>query len=152
MDGNLDPQSARPDDAPMTSAPPSALSPPAPGAANQPKPAYPPPAELLTQAGPDGIRFDFNDGCRVIVPEADEPWRVRLSDLDTGNILFQSTETSPPAGCAAPSATSCASASRSGCGDEPVFTHDYSARGPGGADPCSRSARWATRSAGFPMR
>jgi autotransporter strand-loop-strand O-heptosyltransferase len=54
-----------------------------------PKRAYPPPAELPTQEGPHGIRFDFNDGCRVLVPEAQHPWRVRLSDMDTGNILFE---------------------------------------------------------------
>jgi autotransporter strand-loop-strand O-heptosyltransferase len=36
-----------------------------------------------------GIRFDFNDGCRVVLPEAQHPWRVRLSDIDTGNILFE---------------------------------------------------------------
>jgi autotransporter strand-loop-strand O-heptosyltransferase len=53
-----------------------------------PKRAYPVPAEVPTQQGPKGIAFDFNDGCRVLVPEADKPWRVRLSDLDTGNILF----------------------------------------------------------------
>ena len=46
-------------------------------------------AELPTQLGPKGIRFDFNDGCRVVLPEAEHPWRVRLSDLDTGNILFE---------------------------------------------------------------
>ena len=46
-------------------------------------------AEQPTQKGPRGIRFDFNDGCRVLFPEADHPWRVRLSDLDTGNILFE---------------------------------------------------------------
>lgn len=53
------------------------------------KPAYPPPAEVPTQEAPLGIRFDFNDGCRVLVPEQDKPCRVRLSDLDTGNILFE---------------------------------------------------------------
>src|SRR5262245_35970860 len=46
-------------------------------------------AEMPTQQGPKGIRFDFNDGCRVVLPEAQHPWRVRLSDLDTGNILFE---------------------------------------------------------------
>ncbi len=46
-------------------------------------------AEMPTQQGPKGIRFDFNDGCRVVLPEAEHPWRVRLSDLDTGNILFE---------------------------------------------------------------
>jgi autotransporter strand-loop-strand O-heptosyltransferase len=51
--------------------------------------AYPTAAELPSQSGPKGIRFDFNDGCRVVLPEAKHPWRARLSDLDTGNILFE---------------------------------------------------------------
>jgi autotransporter strand-loop-strand O-heptosyltransferase len=51
--------------------------------------AYPPPAEVPTQQGQKGIQFDFNDGCRVVLPEAEHPWRVCLSDLDTGNILFE---------------------------------------------------------------
>ncbi len=53
------------------------------------KRAYPLPAETPTQAGPKGFRFDFNDGCRVVLEEAKHPWRVRLSDLDTGNTLFE---------------------------------------------------------------
>jgi hypothetical protein len=48
---------------------------------------YPPPAETPTQEGPHGIRFDYNDGCRVLLPKG--KWRIRLSDTDTGNILFQ---------------------------------------------------------------
>jgi autotransporter strand-loop-strand O-heptosyltransferase len=59
------------------------------GSAQQGKPAYPPPAATPTQEGPAGLRFDFNSGCRVLLPLSDQPWRVRLSDLDTGNILFQ---------------------------------------------------------------
>jgi autotransporter strand-loop-strand O-heptosyltransferase len=55
------------------------------------KRAYPAPAEMPTQAGPKGMLFDFNDGARVFMPESDHPWRVRLSDLDTGNILFETT-------------------------------------------------------------
>jgi autotransporter strand-loop-strand O-heptosyltransferase len=50
---------------------------------------YPASAEIPTQPGSHGIRFDFNDGCRVTLPESEHPWRVRLSDLDTGNILFE---------------------------------------------------------------
>jgi autotransporter strand-loop-strand O-heptosyltransferase len=50
---------------------------------------YPAPAGIPTQSGPKGIRFDFNDGCRVTLPESEHLWRVRLSDLDTGNILFE---------------------------------------------------------------
>ena len=55
------------------------------------KSAYPPAAALPTQQGPAGIRFDFNQGARVTLPRRTEgQWRVRLSDLDTGNILFES--------------------------------------------------------------
>jgi autotransporter strand-loop-strand O-heptosyltransferase len=54
---------------------------------------YPSPAERPTQAGPEGIFFDFNEGCRVLLPLREKGlWRARLSDLDTGNILFE-TET-----------------------------------------------------------
>ena len=61
-----------------------------PSAPAQPtKRPYPAPAEVPTQSGPKGIRFDFNDGCRVLLPDSEHPWRVRLSDLDTGNILFE---------------------------------------------------------------
>ena len=51
--------------------------------------SLPPAAEVPTQHGPMGLRFDFNDGCRVMLPEIGDPWRVRLSDLDTGNPLFE---------------------------------------------------------------
>ena len=56
-----------------------------------PKPHFPPPAELPTQIGPDGLRFDFNFGARVAVPESGGPRRIRLSDLDTGNVLYETT-------------------------------------------------------------
>ena len=46
-------------------------------------------AQLPTQHGARGLRFDFNEGCRVFLPESEHPWRVRLSDLDTGNVLFE---------------------------------------------------------------
>ncbi|QBQ99018.1 autotransporter strand-loop-strand O-heptosyltransferase [Paraburkholderia pallida] len=36
--------------------------------------------------GPEGIRYDFNYGCRVQVPAAG--WRVRMVDLDTQNLVF----------------------------------------------------------------
>ena len=52
--------------------------------------AYPPIAPVPTQHGPEDIRFDFNQGCRVALPHRDTLWRVRLRDLDTGNILFES--------------------------------------------------------------
>ena len=53
------------------------------------KRAYPAPAGQPTQSGPHGIRFDFNEGCRVLLPPADKPWHVVLRDLDTGNVLFR---------------------------------------------------------------
>jgi autotransporter strand-loop-strand O-heptosyltransferase len=45
-----------------------------------------------TQLGLKGIRFDFNLGCRVLLPPRQDGglWRVRLRDLDTGNVLFES--------------------------------------------------------------
>ena len=53
-------------------------------------PPYPPPAAIPTQAGPDGIRFDFNQGARIVLPpRAQGQWRVRLRDLGTGNTLFE---------------------------------------------------------------
>ena len=41
----------------------------------------------LSQLGPEGIRFDFNAGCRVSLPKGQ--WSVELTDLDTGNVLFR---------------------------------------------------------------
>ncbi len=55
------------------------------------KAAYPPSATILTQEGPQGIRYDFNMGARVLLPARTEgEWHIRLRDLDTGNILFES--------------------------------------------------------------
>ena len=51
---------------------------------------YPPPAELPTQSGPNGIKFDFNLGARVALP-AGGTLRARLWDRQTGNILFESS-------------------------------------------------------------
>lgn len=70
--------------APVSSSAPSDSAAPS---AQQPKPAYPPPAALPTQSGPHGIRFDFNDGCRMTLP--DGQWHIRLRDLDTGNVLYE---------------------------------------------------------------
>ncbi|MGZ5009441.1 MAG: autotransporter strand-loop-strand O-heptosyltransferase [Methylobacter sp.] len=46
-----------------------------------------PAPEQPTQMEHLGVLFDFNDGCRVVLPEGQ--WRVRISDLDTGNIIFE---------------------------------------------------------------
>ena len=53
--------------------------------------SYPPAAAEPTLVAPEGIRFDFNDGCRVRLPARESgTWRVRLQDLDSGNVLFES--------------------------------------------------------------
>lgn len=44
---------------------------------------------LPTQSGARGVRFDFNDGARVFCPQGDGEWTVRLTDRDTGNILYE---------------------------------------------------------------
>jgi autotransporter strand-loop-strand O-heptosyltransferase len=84
--------------APAQAAPPAAsatisiaAAAPNPTGAGKTKASYPDPAATPTQEGPRGIRFDFNQGARVTVPErAEGSWRVTLRDLDTANILFQS--------------------------------------------------------------
>ena len=44
-----------------------------------------------TQSGPAGLRFDFNEGCRVVAPQDPAGWRVRLSDGETGNVLIDTS-------------------------------------------------------------
>jgi len=84
------PNPADPSAAPAVAAPPTPADPtgalPNPGGGS----SYPPRAEQPTQVGPEGIRFDFNDGCRLFLPpRATGKWRVRLRDLDTGNTLYE---------------------------------------------------------------
>jgi autotransporter strand-loop-strand O-heptosyltransferase len=52
---------------------------------------FPLPVDQPTQTGPEGLRFDFNFGARVQVPDSGPAWRIRLSDLDTGNTLYETT-------------------------------------------------------------
>ncbi|AOJ10199.1 autotransporter strand-loop-strand O-heptosyltransferase [Burkholderia mayonis] len=44
------------------------------------------PADMPTWSGTEGVRFDFNDGCRVLLPDGD--WTVRLRDMHTDTPLF----------------------------------------------------------------
>ena len=90
------------------------------------KSAYVAPAPLPTQEGPRGLRFDYNEGCRIAAPEGEAPWRIRLSDIETGNFLYETTI----------KAGRVASAKRYFVpirievwqNDVSVFQHDYSAR------------------------
>jgi autotransporter strand-loop-strand O-heptosyltransferase len=70
---------------PVTKAPPAPAPEPAATSAKA-KGSFPEPPPLPTQEGPLGIRFDFNQGARVKVPDGE--WRIQLRDLDTNNILF----------------------------------------------------------------
>ena len=45
-----------------------------------------PSPEVPTLVGPRGIRFDFNDGARVLLPKGE--WHVQIEDEDSGNVLF----------------------------------------------------------------
>ena len=84
------PQAAQ---APVTPAPAAAPAPASQSAPATPpeKPPYPPAAPVPTQEAPLGIKYDFNFGCRAVLPKGEHPWKVRLTDLDTGNILFETT-------------------------------------------------------------
>lgn len=53
------------------------------------------PPRVPVLEGARGVRFDFNDGARVMVPSLERDgvpsgsqWHVRLSDHVTGNVLF----------------------------------------------------------------
>ncbi|MCL2700966.1 MAG: autotransporter strand-loop-strand O-heptosyltransferase [Phycisphaerae bacterium] len=57
--------------------------------AGAPQPAdvfHAPPPAVPTQEGPLGIRFDFNDGARVLLPRGQ--WHVQITDEESGLILF----------------------------------------------------------------
>ena len=41
---------------------------------------------IPTQEGPMGIRFDFNDGARVLLPKG--KWHVQIEDDESDNIIF----------------------------------------------------------------
>jgi autotransporter strand-loop-strand O-heptosyltransferase len=107
-------------------------------------------ADVPTQEGPKGLRYDFNDGCRVVMPQSDHPWRVRLSDLDTGNILFETELKSGRIN----------STKRYFVrfrievwqNGESLFVHDYSAAGRNVLIRFPVDTLGDTRSAGFPMR
>jgi autotransporter strand-loop-strand O-heptosyltransferase len=89
------------------------------------KPSHHPPAELPTQRGPAGLRFDFNHGARLKLPEGD--WRVRLSDLETGNTLYETRIGSGSVGTA--KRYYVRARIQVWSANEIVLTHDYDAAG-----------------------
>lgn len=44
------------------------------------------PPEIPTQIGNRGIKYDFNDGARILLPKG--KWHVQIEDDETDNILF----------------------------------------------------------------
>ena len=70
-----------------------------------PKRPYPPPAEVPTQHGPKGLRFDFNDGCRAVSRRARS--RGACASAISIPAIFCSRPRSRPAASTAPSAISC---------------------------------------------
>jgi autotransporter strand-loop-strand O-heptosyltransferase len=92
------------------------------------KPAYPVAPETPTQHGPNGVRFDFNEGCRVVVPEAGMSWRVRLMDLDTGNTLFETSSDFTAGRVTSAKRYYVRFRVEVWLGDEQLVNHDYDAR------------------------
>jgi len=112
----------------MTTAIPAKDAGAAPQKAPDQKPPFPPPASVPTRLGPRGIRFDFNDGCRLTLP--DGQWHVRLSDLDTGNILYETDIGAGRINSAKRYYLRCrVEVWEIGQPGESVFRHDYSAAG-----------------------
>ena len=112
--------------APAPAAAPASVSKVESSTSGQQKPAYPPPAALPTQSAPHGIRFDFNDGCRVVMPEGQ--WHLRLRDLDTGNILYETDIGAGRINSSKRYFLRCRiEVWAKGRAEEPVFQHDYSA-------------------------
>jgi autotransporter strand-loop-strand O-heptosyltransferase len=97
-------------------------------AASKVKRAYPEPAWPPTQAAAQDIRFDFNDGCRLSLPEGQ--WHVRLRDLDTGNILYETDIGTGRINSSKRYFLRCRiEVWAVGQVSEPIVRHDYSARG-----------------------
>jgi autotransporter strand-loop-strand O-heptosyltransferase len=90
---------------------------------------FPAPPARATQLDTSGLRFDFNDGCRVQAPQGPEVWRIRLSDLDTGNILFQTTPDFRGGSVRSAKKYYVRSRIEAWKSEELVFTHDYDAAG-----------------------
>ena len=84
--------------------------------------------DLPTQAGLDGIRFDFNEGARVALPASETAWRVRITNTRTATVLHDGLAdpgslVNPTLAHYQPLRIEVYAGTES-----PVFVHDYSAR------------------------
>lgn len=84
--------------------------------------------KVPTQDAVEGIKFDFNDGIRILFPHNGKEYHVTFTDIDTGIILF-SQDTVP--GAYVTSVKKFYIRFRliihRKSGKEPVFTHDFNA-------------------------
>ncbi len=87
---------------------------------------------IPTQEAVDGIRFDFNDGLRVKIPEGNPSYRIRFVDLDTKCLLYDAI-TPAKEGCIVVSNKKYYIKFRlilsDPVNDLVIFTHDYDAEG-----------------------
>lgn len=86
------------------------------------------PAPRPTQAGPAGVRFDFNHGARLLLPEG--RWRARFSDIDTDSVLAEAEL--GPGLASSPDIffrRYRIEVWRAGATDAPLLRHDYDAAG-----------------------
>ena len=82
-----------------------------------------------TQIGPLGLRFDYNQGARVLLPKAERPWRVRFTDLDTFSILYDVRIEAGLVRTMRIHYLRCRIEVWAGDEAEPVLRHDYDAAG-----------------------
>lgn len=47
--------------------------------------------QIPTQEAIDGIRFDFNDGLRVVIPKDAKPYRIQFYDIDSESLIYETT-------------------------------------------------------------
>ena len=85
--------------------------------------------QIPTQDAVEGIKFDFNDGIRILFPHNGKEYHVTFTDIDTGIILF-SQDTVP--GAYVTSVKKFFIRFRliihNKGGKEPIFTHDFDAK------------------------
>ena len=85
--------------------------------------------QVPTQEAVEGIRFDFNNGIRILFPHNEKSYHVTFTDIDTGIILY-SADTVP--GAFVTSVKKFYIKFRliihEKGGKEPIFTHDFDCR------------------------
>ena len=123
--------------APVVQTPQANPGAPAPAPAPQQVPQQPPPQPSIYGEMPrvpvldavEGIKFDFNEGIRIMLPQNGKTYRVKFSDIDTGIILYQA-DAAP--GSYITSVKKFYIRFRleifNKGGDQPIFTHDYDAK------------------------